>query len=304
MIKLFFIGVLFLLNQPEYTEKEINKPYLDQKTPGLIPEVFAPGIISTRSTEFGIAFSPSGDEIYFGRQSGSSPTAIYVTKNVEGEWTEAEKLPFSGNDFDMDPFLSCDGTKLFFGSMRSNGNPYARGCDIWYAEKTEDGSWSEVINAGELINTNDNENHPSVACNGNLYFHSKKHKGKGGLDIFKSEFNDGNYSEPENLGDAINSRGNESDVFVAGDESYLIFSSDDRSEGYGSGDLYISFQDENGNWSEAVNMGQDINSEEMEYCPKVSPDGKYLFFSSYRDDTANIYWVDAKIIDIIAEQNR
>ena len=291
-----------MLNQPELTEKEVIKPYLDQQSPGLVPEVFAPGIISTRSTEFGIAFSPSGKEIYFGRQTGYSPMALYVIKYIEGEWKSAEKLPFSGKDYDMNPSLSCDGNKLFFGSMRSNGNPYARGCDIWYSEKNENGEWSDAVNVGKLINTNDEDNHPSAACNGNLYFYSKKHRGKGGLDIFKSEFKDGNYSKPENLGDAINSRRNESDIYIAGDESYIIFSSKDRSGGYGSGDLYISFRDNEGNWTKAVNMGKDINSKEMEYCPAVSPDGKYLFFSSYKDNKADIYWVDAKIIDKIAEQ--
>lgn len=265
--------------------------------PSSRPEIFAPGIISTNNSEFGIAFSPDGEEIYFGRQSGSGVTTVKVIKFQKGKWSNAETASFSGTDYDMDPSISCDGKIIFFGSMRSNGNPNAIGCDIWYAERIENGNWSDAVNTGKFINTDDNENFPSIACNGTLYFHSKKHKGEGGLDIFRSELVDGVYSKPQNLGETINFYDNDFDAFIASDESYLIFSSRNRPGGYGSGDLYISYQEKDGSWTKAVNMGKDINSKEMEYSPKVSPDGRYLFFSSLKDGVANIYWVDAEIIN-------
>lgn len=99
----------------------------------------------------------------------------------------------------------------------------------------------------------------------------------------------------------------------------LIFTSE-RPGGLGSGDLYISFIDEEGNWTKAKHMGDKINTPGSEYCPMISPDGKYLFFTSARRSTrripdkpltydnfkkihsrslnglSDIYWVDARII--------
>ena len=78
---------------------------------------------------------------------------------------------------------------------------------------------------------------------------------------------------------------------MAPDLSYLIFSGN-RPEGYGQGDLYISFKDEAGKWGEAVNMGPEFNNQGHQLCPFVSRDGKYFFFTSEQD----IYWVAAKPI--------
>lgn len=76
------------------------------------------------------------------------------------------------------------------------------------------------------------------------------------------------------------------------DESYVIFCSI-RKEGFGQGDLYISFKDDAGNWSKAKNMGSVINTTGHELCPFVTKDGKYFFYTSNQD----IYWVDARIIN-------
>ena len=68
----------------------------------------------------------------------------------------------------------------------------------------------------------------------------------------------------------------------------------------GNGDLYISFRDRYGEWTEAIHMGDRINSEHFEYCPSVSPDGKFLFFTrrdSSQDRKGDIYWMDAGIIE-------
>ena len=81
-------------------------------------------------------------------------------------------------------------------------------------------------------------------------------------------------------------------MFIAPDESYIIFCSA-RKSGFGRGDLYISFKDENGGWQEAQNMGKPINTEKHELCPFMTSDGRYLFYTSNQ----NIYWVDAAILE-------
>jgi hypothetical protein len=274
------------------------KPYLGQKPPGMKPEIFAPGIVSTEIGELNTIVSPTGEEIYFCRSSRSGPTAIMVVKKESGKWTNPQVVSFSGTFSDMDPSMSADGLRIFFGSTRPSGKLNAEGCDIWIVDRTAlSADWSEPVNVGEPVNTEKNENYPTTTEFGTLYFQSAGHGGYGGLDIFRSEFRNGKYAEPMNLGTTINSEYNDFDAFITRDESCLIFSSNGRPEGVGSGDLYISFRKKDGNWIKAQNMGEIINSTSMEYCPKVSPDGKYLFFTSGRSGNGDIYWVDAKIIE-------
>ena len=69
--------------------------------------------------------------------------------------------------------------------------------------------------------------------------------------------------------------------YIAPDESYMIFSAYEIG-GIENNDLYIVFKEDDGNWSDAVNMGESINTEYQEQFPRVSNDGKYLFFTSNR----------------------
>lgn len=91
----------------------------------------------------------------------------------------------------------------------------------------------------------------------------------------------GKYSKPENLGDEIYSKYYDGDPYIAPDESFLIFVSYNRPEGLGDGDLYLSFN-QNGRWTPAKNLGAPINSSALDFCPNMSPDGRYFFFTSER----------------------
>jgi hypothetical protein len=95
------------------------------------------------------------------------------------------------------------------------------------------------------------------------------------------------YNPPINLGENINTALNESDPYISPDESYLIFGSYDREEGYGSSDLYISFRKNNGKFGKPMNLGDKINTPYLEHNPHVSPDGKYFFFSSDKPRVIN-----------------
>ena len=86
------------------------------------------------------------------------------------------------------------------------------------------------------------------------------------------------------MGSSINSPLFEFNAFIAPDESYLIFSSFGREDEQGGGDLYIAYRNEDGTWNKAVNMGKKINSDKMDYCPFVTVDEKYLFFTSQREN--------------------
>ena len=101
--------------------------------------------------------------------------------------------------------------------------------------------------------------------------------------------NDAKYTKPEKLGDPINTEYVEKVTLISPDESFLIVCVDGRSDGYGGGDLNISFRKSDGSWSKTKNMGKTINSEATEYCPMLSPNGKYFFFTSKKTGNGDIY---------------
>jgi len=171
------------------------------------------------------------------------------------------------------------------------------------SEKVSRDNWSIPQNIGNIINSDFNENYPSVDAFQNLYFFTNRNQGIGGCDIYVSNYLNGEYQKPLVLNEAINSKKNDWDSFIASDGSYIIFSSQNRDDTIGEQDLYISFKDKNGEWTRSVNMGPGINSTRDEICPGISPYGKHLFFTSRRRGNADIFWIDAKIIEELRSIN-
>jgi hypothetical protein len=88
-------------------------PFLGQETPGDIPQLFAPGVVSTGLDELNAVFSPGGDEFFFSvKLPGATRHTMMVMKSVGGRWTKPQVLPFSGRYADADPAFSPDGTEL------------------------------------------------------------------------------------------------------------------------------------------------------------------------------------------------
>jgi hypothetical protein len=199
-----------------------------------------------------------------------------IQRTADG-WSKREILSFSGYYSDCEPQISADGQCLYFCSDRPlDGQDGPKNYDIWYVERTEDG-WEKPVNPGPPLNTEKNEFYPSLTKEGTIYFTSYDMK------IYRSKFVDGNFTSPKILSDSINSGTAEYNAFIAPDESYLIFTSHGWEGGReGRGDLFISFKKGDETWSRAKNLGPKINSKAIDYCPSVSPDGKYLFFSSAR----------------------
>ncbi len=90
---------------------------------------------------------------------------------------------------------------------------------------------------------------------------------------------------------------NEYNPFISADESILLFNSNDRPDSYGSHDIYVSFRKYDGSSTEAKNLGPNVNTTASESKPYISPDGKFLFFSSSRNNILEIYWVSTQIIE-------
>jgi Tol biopolymer transport system component len=260
------------------------------------PRLFAEGTISTEDDEVGGSFSPDGTEFYFSKliQSTTFPRIglLCVSTYREGVWGEPVVLPFSGRYLDFLPHLSPDGRSLYFSSSRPLPGSSARLLRIYRVERAGD-HWGEPVALPPPVNEEDSWNWgASVTSSGTLYFASSR---GGESHIFRSRLVDGAYAEPEKLGPEVNSTFNEHDPFVSPDERLLVFASsgsglgdEDRPETlkgngvlYARGDLYVS-SGSDGRWSQARHLEHDINSVADEGAPSLTPDGRYLFFTSER----------------------
>jgi hypothetical protein len=235
-----------------------------------------------------LTISQLGDEAYVTVQSLQGEISVLVRLiKSQGEWKVEGIAQFSGKYGDLEPFFSPDDLRLYFVSNRplDESKLEIKDYDIWMVErKNVNAPWGIATNIGSEINTNDNEFYPSVAANGNLYFTSDRETTLGKDNLFVSRWNGKGYEAPEILSDAINTDGYEFNAFVAKDESFLIFSGYNRPDGAGSGDLYISHRDANNQWQNAINLGAEINSKQMDYCPFFDSKSNTLYFTSKRSD--------------------
>ena len=264
----------------------IQGPYLGHEPPELEPRVFAPGVISTAGNlEFSITFSPDGKEIFFTRRKdpGGSNTLMVVRLGEQG-WTAPEEAAFAKGYPSNEPHISPDGRKLYFGCFRQAQGESAPRYAIWVTEKTA-GEWSEASLHG-------NGMFVSSSRDGDLYMTDIS--GAAGEGIIRYPFQDGAYGKPEWLGGGVNAPKPGAHAFIAPDEGFIVFDSYLRPGGQGGeGDLWVCFRKEDGGWGEAFNLGDRINTPGTNFCPSLSPDGKYLFFCTCRD----IYWVSAEVIE-------
>jgi hypothetical protein len=247
----------------------------------VVPELFGEGVISTPDYELNAAFLPDGKTVYFTKSTANMGFwTIVSSRLIDGRWTEPEVAPFSGTFSDADLAVTPDGTRLVFISRRPvPGNPGRPVPHIWYVDRTAAG-WTEPRNATPL-NSDAGEYYPSAAADGTLYFESARAGGKGRADVYRSRLLNGEYCAPENLGAPLNSEFNEGDAAIAPDQSFLILTINGRPDDTGMGDLYISVQ-KAGAWSSPRHLPQGVNSPALEFCPSLSPDGRYLYFTSTR----------------------
>jgi len=275
-------------------ELVLRGPYLGQKPPGMKPEIFAPGLISIEgSAEYGAHFSPDLTEFYFTRNTPDARAAIWVLKKTKDIWSEPKVIEFMDDYRGSESCISFDGKNFFY--VWVNKTSESVEMDIYKAVRNANG-WSKPERLTD-VDLGFRRVSPSVASNGNLYFSGDYDK-SGQKDIYVSEFQEGEYSTPVNLGEKVNSEYHESHVFVSPDERFIVFDSD-RSNGNGQSDIYISFKTEGGSWGEAQNLGAPVNGEYSEWYPTVTPDGKFLMFSRNAEGLADIMWVDIKVVEAL-----
>jgi hypothetical protein len=243
---------------------------------------FLPGIVSADSLDFNSAFSPDGQSFYFAR-SWHGKWRILVSRFSEGHWSDPEIASFSEKEYSQaDATFGPDGSLYYISNRPRSSSDTIPDYDIWVVRQQNDGSWSAPENVAG-VNSDSTEYYVSLAGNGNLYFASSRPGGLGDHDIYVSRLVNDQYTAPENLGASINGPQMEHDPVVSRDEQYLFFTSVDRRDSFGSGDIYFSKRSSNNQWSTAINVGSKINTPTYEYCSYITADEKYFFFSSNFD---------------------
>ncbi|CAG7645007.1 hypothetical protein ACFQI7_25155 [Paenibacillus allorhizosphaerae] len=228
-------------------------------------------------------FSPDMKTMLFEEVAGRS-FAIYETHMQDGAWSAPVTPTFSiSSVHEGTPFLSSDTRKVYFHSFRSfPGQQPSASLDLWVADKKEQG-WSEPQRIGiPKAKPDDFHYYPSVSANGTVYFTSFRSDSKGKDDIYRSRFVNGAYSEPEHLGDEINSADIDAYPSISPDESILLFGR--------SSDLFVSYN-KDGRWTEAKPLGLQRWGIRKLRSPRLSNDQKNLYFVGEKDGVAHIFQI-------------
>jgi hypothetical protein len=231
------------------------------------------------------AFSPDLSEMFFVKYKlSNSRTEINYMYQIDGRWTVPQKATFANQNYiEYNPFFSPSGDTIYYYSQKPGG-------PLFYSVRQTGHSWSSSQPLNLPIPANLTAGlGPSITRNNNIYMDFWEGNA---LDIYLLQFENSQYLQPVKIGNNVNSDSLDYGTCIDPDEQYLIFSSR-RSGSYGLTDLYISYRNNDGSWHPAENMGSAINTADGASYPALSPDGQYIFYSSWKSDDLgyNPYWI-------------
>jgi outer membrane protein OmpA-like peptidoglycan-associated protein len=214
--KLYFVSAR---NESRRTYGWDNEPSLDifmaENVAGTFKNpIEITGDINTKYHEGSVAIAEDRSTLYFTRNDfldekyrkdddGVNHLKIYKATRVNGMFQDIQDLPFNDLSFsNSNPALSPDGSQLYFSSDRAGGYGSS---DLYVVDINADGTYGSPQNLGPTLNTEGRENFPFIDEEGMLYFSSDGHLGLGGLDVFYSKVDSGDFTPPQNLGLPLNS---------------------------------------------------------------------------------------------------
>jgi Tol biopolymer transport system component len=203
----------------------------------------------------------------------------------DGGWEVPENLGPNINTTrrETSAIVSPDGRRLYFAS-RNRADSHGKE-DLYVAEWQGDG-WGPAVNMGEPVNSKSEEIGPCLFPDGVTLLYSRRDQAQQAYDLILSVLVEEEWLEPIPFGEPLYSPADEQLASITADGRELYFAAH-RKSGFGAYDLYVSYLSDEGVWSEPLNLGSRVNSQESDYSPGISPDGKRLFFSSQRDERGN-----------------
>ncbi|NER12101.1 hypothetical protein GWK08_01485 [Leptobacterium flavescens] len=298
LIYLSIIGLAFILQSCK-----TRNSYFGQDPPGTLPELFAPSLVNTDAIEINAVYNASFTELFFTRIIDDR-FVIHHSELIDGNWTKPQPIQMYEDQKNasvaIDPSITQDGNTMYFLGINPVDRSKGSKPDIYRSQKI-DGKWQIAEKVGYPISTEEYaESYPVVVADGSIYFTSDRPESIGKRDIFRAQYlGEGKFDTPVNIGTEINSKENQRSTYVSPDESFLITGNTYTKEG----GFAISFKKDN-KWQTPVyfDLGEPLEKNWIYFCPYMSPDNKYFFFSKrYSDPVGSgwkgavkgeVYWVD------------
>ncbi len=268
-------------------------------------------VINTPDAEGRACISADGLSLYFdsNRFGGSGGFDIWIStrKTTDEEWGAPVNLgPIMNTVYEeFDSNISADGLSLFFASDHPGGSG---NFDLWVAKRnTTDEAWDVPVVLGPIVNSQYDDDGPSISADGlSLHFSSNRPGGYGETDMWvttRSTINDA-WGEPVNLGRTVNSSLWEARPNISADGLTLFFGSN-QLDGRVFCDVYMTKRETTQDaWGTPVKLGSAVNSYNDEDWPCISADGRTLFFESDRPGGSGSWDLWQVSIEPVVDFNR
>lgn len=232
---------------------------------------WAPPRVSTEMFESHAAFDPRTGELWFVRSKPDfTGWRLMVSSCTAAGWSTPIDAPIAGDGAEADPWFTPDGNSLYFISTRSTDGIRRKDLDIWRADRDASGKWGSPQRLPAPINSTSTEWYPRLAPDGWLYFGSNRPGGIGQTDIYRAKADARGTWTVENVGPALNAKGNQYEALPSPDNQTLILMADDG--------LYESHRTAEG-WSPRTKLPAQVNTTGTEIGALWSPSGKSLLFA-------------------------
>ena len=262
-------------------------PFLNQPLPGDTAILFAPGLVSVEGRyEYGVSFSPDGRELLFTAQDPAGPSGLVQFLAEDSGWVGPKDVSLTGGQKaeEIEAFFTPSGRSIYFAA-------YDEGLDvrIWAVDRDRDG-WRSPRELGSPLSDGP-AFFPTTTAEGTVYYTNLTERR-----IFRAKVSG------DSVGPAEDTGLNAMHAFIAPDESFALLDARRSGEEMGA-DIFVSFRQPDGAWSQLVDLGPGVNTGFSETCPSLSPDGKFIFFSRYNEvgEVSNIYWVSSRLIQVARE---
>ncbi len=280
--------------------------YFNQSLPKDTPELFAISQVNTADIELNVVFNSTYTEMFFSRIVDGS-FVIHNSELIDGIWSPIRPIQMYTDSILIsvacDPTITQDGNTMYFLGVdpKNYSNDvsleelYRIPPDVYLSKKIN-GKWQIASKVESPVSTKHIESYPIVVADGSLYFLSVRPKDIGGRDILRSQYmGGGKFDTPVSVN--LNSNKNFGSTYVSPNEDYLILS---NRKGF-----KIAFKEDD-KWGIPVNIKLPYEDDWAYYCPYMSPDEKYFFFSRKYNGSkkkgwagvtkSEVYWVSTDAI--------